>query len=481
MDDNTPLPADDEAFSPRSATALRELEARARAALTARRGQVSRLEAEINRQLEEITSAINSLRDAENNDANQIENARAEVKRLCEEVESTRAAAQLEKSQQSQELEKLRAELKALNTNQAEQAKQFEEGTAERLLLEADRDDLAKKIAKLESQHRDAEQQWQKQLAEFESKLAAQQAFGTSQQTALEESLAALQRERDELQQKFELALQDVQRFRGRTADLEQELARRPEAAQADSAELVALRAERDALAERVEQLERQPPVQVDANSEQQFADLQRRFELAVEDVRELKTKNAELESKLAGSSHRTAGSGDGGAMDWESQKRRLLASLEDNADGEDPIPEKERATIEGTIEMTDAIVADKDREIERLRAELVSASSENAEVSQAHQDNRVNELLDADAVIAEHRQRIAQMERDMEEKLRAAELELSVERAKIARQKAELEELKIDLDSKRQPHVPASAPGVPAPPRRRWLSKLGLSSEEEG
>ena len=80
-------------------------------------------------------------------------------------------------------------------------------------------------------------------------------------------------------------------------------LARRPEASQTDSAELVALRAERDALAERIEQLERQPVAQVDADTEQQISDLRRRFELAVEDVRELKTKNAKLEAKLVGQS----------------------------------------------------------------------------------------------------------------------------------------------------------------------------------
>ena len=89
-----------------------------------------------------------------------------------------------------------------------------------------------------------------------------------------------------------------MQRFRARVTELEQDLARRPETDQADSAELVALRAERDALAARIEELEREPAGRVDADAEQQLADLQRRFELAVEDVRELKTKNAKLESQ---------------------------------------------------------------------------------------------------------------------------------------------------------------------------------------
>ena len=67
-----------------------------------------------------------------------------------------------------------------------------------------------------------------------------------------------------------------------------------------------------------------------------------------------------------------------------------------------------------------------------------------------------------------------------MEDKLRAAELELSVERAKMARQKAELEELRSNLESQRQAlrgerrHAPA-----PGTPRRRWLSKLGIDGKE--
>ena len=61
-----------------------------------------------------------------------------------------------------------------------------------------------------------------------------------------------------------------------------------------------------------------------------------------------------------------------------------------------------------------------------------------------------------------------------MDEKLRAAELEISVERAKMARQKAELEELRDNLDSQRQLYESTGTIPPPGAPRRRWLSKLG-------
>jgi chromosome segregation ATPase len=332
------------------------------------------------------------------------------------------------------------------------------------------------KLARLESLQHGSREEWQKQLADFEQRLQEQQSSWNKQRTEYEAVRHNAERERDEHKQKFELALEDVQRFRARVTELEQDLARRPKANQADSAELIALRAERDALAERVETLERQPIEQVDADSEQEIADLQRRFELAVEDVRELKTKNAELESRLS-AARSSSGHADSGGMDWESQKRRMLASLEDEGDSaSDAERQQERASIQNTIEMTDAVVADKDREIEQLRTKLAEAAAQKPAAAEQQRQQKIDEIVNADEVVAEHRQRIAQLEHDMHDKLRAAELELSVERAKIAREKTELEELRIDIESKRPSHDSGAVAGAP---RRRWLSKLGLGSEE--
>jgi chromosome segregation ATPase len=265
-------------------------------------------------------------------------------------------------------------------------------------------------------------------------------------------------------------------------AELEHDLARRPEVNQADSTELVALRAERDALSARVEELEQRPAVQIDPDVEQQLSDLQRRFELAVEDVRELKTKNAKLESQIASAGTRApaAAPADAGAMDWESQKRRLLASLDDNADADDdPVQKQERLTIENTIEMTDAVVAEKDRQIAALEAQLSAPSASASADDEAH-NRKINELIDADAIIAEHRKRAAQLEREMDDKLRAAELELSVERAKMARQRVELEELRANLESQRQSLEASGGAPASGAPKRRWLSKLGIDGKEK-
>jgi chromosome segregation ATPase len=446
MEDNTPQSLGRENPAVRSAAALRNLEQRAQAALTASREHVSRLEADITRQLEQIAATLHEQNEAEAAGSAEVAQLKAEVERLQSEAQTAISA-----------------------------------WDQERAALQSDRDDLTRQVQRLEIEHRQTKEEWQKQLEQFENKLGDHQATWNEQRAAQTKERDALERERDELRQKFELALQDVQRYRGRIGELEQELSRRPETNEADSAELVALRAERAALAERVEELERQPASQSDSASEQQMADLQRRFELAVEDVRELKTKNARLEAQLASAGKQSAPATDSGSMDWESQKRRLLASLEDSGDAHaDPVPPKERATIESTIEMTDAIVAEKDHEIAALKSQLAAAATAASPIADEEQDERTLELIDADEIVAAHRKRVAQLEREMEDKLRTAELEISVERAKIARQKSELEDLRAELQSQR--HAYAEHGGDPASggPRRRWLSKLGLSGEEQ-
>jgi chromosome segregation ATPase len=422
-------------------------------------------------EIEQLKTQLEIARESWQAERSALEQARDELSRRVAEFNAGQGTAD---SQRKTELDAARTEIERLT-------RELDSGRAERADLQQACDQRAQQAAQLEANERAAREEWKRQLEEFELRLRDQQSKWNAQQSEWEETRRGLEHERDGLQHKFELALQDVQRLRGRVAELEEELSRRPEASHTDSAELVALRAERDALSERVEQLERQPAPQVDADTAQQLADLQRRFELAVEDVRELKSANSKLEAQLAAAGKRTAAPGEGGALDWEAQKRRLLASLEEESESrDDPQRQQERATIEGTIEMTDAVVADKDREIAELKAQLASGGDRAPAADEEERQRKLDEVIDADEVIAEHRKRIAQIEREMEEKLRAAELELSLERAKIARQKVELDELRADLESQRQSCSTSTAGATPGAPRRRWLSKLGLSGDEQ-
>jgi hypothetical protein len=157
--------------------------------------------------------------------------------------------------------------------------------------------------------------------------------------------------------------------------------------------------------------------------------------------------------------------------------KKQMLASLEGEGDDVDEERQIERASIETTIRITDEALAHKDREIAELTARLAEAAS--AAPEKCDQSEAVRQLVDADAVIQEHRARTAKLEEEMNEKLRAAELELSVERAKIAREQAHLAALRSELESQRAMNEAAGVAGGQAP-KRRWLSKLGLGGEED-
>lgn len=270
---------------------------------------------------------------------------------------------------------------------------------------------------------------------------------------------------------KFELAMEDVRRLRGRIGELEQELASRPQRDQSENPHLVQLQAERDALAEQVAELEARLATGSKSTDENEFADLQRRFEMAVEDVRQLKTEKAKLEGALEAAKQSPGAATDGAPTDWEGQKRRLLASLE----GDDPTtPERrqERTSIEGTIRITDEVVAAKDREIETLRQELDAASA-----------SAPDRIVDADELIRAERERLAALESELHERQRTAEMELSTARAKLTRQESELDNLRSELESLRKAGgaPPAGPTAAKGPQKRKWFDKLGLGSDGEG
>ena len=142
--------------------------------------------------------------------------------------------------------------------------------------------------------------------------------------------------ERDELQRKFDLALADVQKLKRELSEAREELPHRPEASDQESPELIAIRSERDALCSRIAELEATPPAAADADAQQDRDDLHRRFEMAVDDVRQLKQENAQLRDKLAASKTPPGAATPGGNIGR--RDARLMAELEEE-DGASPRP----------------------------------------------------------------------------------------------------------------------------------------------
>jgi DNA repair exonuclease SbcCD ATPase subunit len=216
--------------------------------------------------------------------------------------------------------------------------------------------------------------------------------------------------------------------------------------------------------------------------------ELRHRFEETQAELRELQRRHLELErAHEAALSAPQAGAGAGGPlpMDWESQKRRLLASLESDTTMNEPKSRSDKLTVEGTIRITDGVVQEKEREIAELKQMLEQQSRNVGEVSIGAA--ALAGMLDQDDLIREHREQAETLKKQWEEKLRAAEIEISIERAKIGRERNELAEkqaeLEAQLNQKGQEPLAVIAPN--ADPKRtgggRWLARLGLRDNEKG
>lgn len=246
--------------------------------------------------------------------------------------------------------------------------------------------------------------------------------------------------------------------------------------------ELQALRSERQELIDRLTKAEtpledrRETP----AVDQQQYDDLRRRFEMAVEDVRELKAKNAELEQQRqqgADSKVNPPADDSGGNLDWEAQKRRLMAQLED-FDDDDEDEARDRLTIEGAIRITDQVVAEKEQQIEEMKCQLARRPAE------ADQSQAVADVLDADEVVRNEREKLRLLQEHWQEKLRKAEIEISVERAKLARERATMEEQIQSYEAQiaQLSAAESASPdtdGTKKSGRGNWLSRLGLTGDD--
>jgi hypothetical protein len=226
-------------------------------------------------------------------------------------------------------------------------------------------------------------------------------------------------------------------------------------------------------LAEAEDQLSRQAQT---AEPAEQDSDLRERFEMAIDELRALKRTNSELEARLARQSDGPAPAGGSPGLDWESQKRRLLAALEAD-DRQDEPAVSERHSYEATIRITDQIVAQKDAEIADLKRQLneLGAQSQGPSAS-------ASVAIDNDHQVIEMRQVLERTVAEWREKIGKAEIDISMERAKIARAQAELEDkIRTSQQREHQPRPPQVEPPAPDKPARgRWLSRLGLKDLED-
>jgi hypothetical protein len=205
------------------------------------------------------------------------------------------------------------------------------------------------------------------------------------------------------------------------------------------------------------------------------------RYLAALDEVNHLKARNAELQRQLRTASAappRSSAVPPADNGDWESQKRRLLAELESD-DGRDEEALDRRLKIEEVIAQTDKIIAEKDREIEELQHLLSNQSGSLG--SLAVGAAALDEVFNQDEIIREERERLQQAHEELRANLRQAEIEHAMERARLARREAELDERFRTGESRNATpdgDAEALAP-TGRPVRGRWRTQMGLADDD--
>ncbi len=160
--------------------------------------------------------------------------------------------------------------------------------------------------------------------------------------------------------------------------------------------------------------------------------------------------------------------------FDWEAQKRRLIEEMGDESgtvhEGLQAV-ERSRAVVETGV----AVSAD---EVEMLREQMHSLLNAIASTIGGGAED-----FDFAATLEEEREKLREIQREWHDKLRDSELEISVERAKLARETVKLEESMRMLEQEKRSitgrPVQEEAPDKPVT-RGRWLARLGLSDKDE-
>lgn len=459
MEATPALPAGADDWAAHFAAALGAQRERIRAFLTAQQVRLNRTEA----QLRDQGRALKELLQRE---ARQVEQAQQTLE------------------QRRSELDQREAELERLSSQLSVQREQWEE--------------LCRQTA---AQNTALGEQWRRQQAEWFSQLAEQQAAldaqWRSRQAAFEEQCRVEQENWDQLRRRQQAELESVrEELERRRAELDRQRAelerqradwetQRVEAADDDAHRIEEVQERfdairRDALAaaltEETPSSSRGEPST--APSDDEADDFRRRYEMALEDLRQLKARHAEMQQELT--QLRSCSGGAGAVLNWELEKQKILAALEAEAQSESISPE-ERIEVRQIVARTDQLLAEKDRllvekdrEIEELKALLENQSGNLGSVAVGAA--ALGQMFDHDAVIQEHRAHLEQLQAELQEKMRQAEIEISLERAKLARERAKLEEQMRAIP-------PVVEPPTGEKPERgargRWRAQLGIGGEQ--
>lgn len=175
-------------------------------------------------------------------------------------------------------------------------------------------------------------------------------------------------------------------------------------------------------------------------------------------------------------------------SLSWEERKQLILQRLENeelsleqgtSADAEETRQELE--SLRALVKTTDAEIQRRDEEIAELRQLLEQQSGTVGDV--AIGAAAIAGLLDQDDLVREEREKLQQIQSEWQDKLRQAEIEVSLERARLARERQEIEKRNVELSDRMLDRSAGSvreqqqdqSDGSESKSSRKWLARLGL------
>ena len=207
--------------------------------------------------------------------------------------------------------------------------------------------------------------------------------------------------------------------------------------------------------------------------------------------VAELEQQNEELASRVANSQIENTVEDSSAALSWEDRKKMILEQMEDDSyDAESflaTLPSGEECTdaddyleqLREEVDQRNKELLERDNEIRELRC-LLDQQSESRNDGMAIGAAAIAELVDNDDLVQQERKRLQEIQEEWEEKFRQAEIEASLERAKLSRERQELAQKRSELDEQLE-HIQRETRQVEDnAPTRRWLAKLGLADSDD-
>lgn len=239
---------------------------------------------------------------------------------------------------------------------------------------------------------------------------------------------------------------------------------------------------------------------------QEDFLHLQRTLDEAWRSNEELRHQNETLAAQLAQSNvnHTVqASNGCDDSLSWENRKQLILRQMENDSfdadefvnslststrqsaapadqpsDQEPASPQEFVASLVQRIESAEETIRNRDNELQELRM-LLENQPETRDTGTVIGASAIASMIDADALVVEERERLQQLKNDWEDKFRQAEIEASLERAKLSRERQELakrsqelEEQLEEVQREKQEQSGSTKTG------RRWLTELGLNQD---